>query len=140
VFHGSRRKRMSKMPRESVTLINFDSREFRDICLKPRETVIRRVRVDVASIIYTSGWLAYRRVELTNRNFCSDVKAIIETIVTQAQSPFNTPIASPIHSCTFLVPVFLGSITFPSSLKGLNLCQQSKIWMYYSHQCLSYLN
>lgn len=111
----------------SVTLINFDSPNFKDIFntdnIKKYPDISDE---DVASIIYTSGTTGTPKgVELTHKNFCSDTEAIIDAeLVTK-----NDNILSilPLHhtypfTCTFLTPVFLGiTITYPPSLKGPEL-------------------
>jgi len=133
VFHSSKtEKNVKDAARESIALINFDSREFRDICLTPEvNSYPEGSEEDVASIIYTSGTTGIPKgVELTNRNFCSDAKAVIEAeIVTQSDNLLSV---LPLHHtypfmCTFLVPVFLGgSITLPPSLKGPELMSTIK--------------
>ncbi len=111
----------------NVTMINFDSPEFKDM---HHTTDIKNfpevLEEDVASIIYTSGTTGIPKgVELTHKNFCSDARAIIKArIVTHNDNVLSV---LPLHHtypfmCTFLVPVFLGAtITFPPSLKGPEL-------------------
>jgi long-chain acyl-CoA synthetase len=115
-----------------LTLINFDSPEFKDICKTPAINNYPEVSgEDVTSIIYTSGTTGIPKgVQLTHGNFCSDAEAIIKAgIVTHNDNVLSV---LPLHHtypfmCTFLVPVLLGaSITFPPSLKGPELISTIK--------------
>ena len=133
VFHSSKtEKNVKDAARESITLINLDSPEFKDICRTPEVSNYPEVsEEDVASIIYTSGTTGIPKgVQLTHRNFCSDAEAIIKAgIVTHNDNVLSV---LPLHHtypfmCTFLVPVLLGaSITFPPSLKGPELISTIK--------------
>jgi long-chain acyl-CoA synthetase len=111
----------------SITLINFDSPNFKDIC--KTEDIKKYPDIsedDVASIIYTSGTTGRPKgVELTHKNFCSDAVAIIEAkLLTQSDNVLSI---LPLHHtypfmCTFLVPIFLGiTVTYAPSLKGPEL-------------------
>jgi long-chain acyl-CoA synthetase len=140
VFHSSKtEENVRKAVRDLLTshfslltLINFDSPEFKDICKTPAINNYPEVSgEDVASIIYTSGTTGIPKgVQLTHGNFCSDAEAIIKAgIVTHNDNVLSV---LPLHHtyafmCTFLVPVLLGaSITFPPSLKGPELISTIK--------------
>ncbi|MFZ6016736.1 MAG: AMP-binding protein [Nitrospirota bacterium] len=128
VFHSSKTEEdVRKAVKDPVTLINFDSPDFRNMYKTPDIKNYPEVSgEDVASLIYTSGTTGIPKgVQLTHKNFCSDAKAIIEAkIVTQKDNVISV---LPLHHtypfmCTFLVPVSLGaSITYPPSLKGPEL-------------------
>jgi long-chain acyl-CoA synthetase len=128
VFYSSNTEENVKMAVQGlVSLINFDSPDFRDICKTPDIIDYPQVsEEDVASIIYTSGTTGIPKgVELTHKNFCSDAEAIIKAeVVTHNDNVFSI---LPLHHtypfmCTFIVPVLLGvSITYPPSLKGPEL-------------------
>jgi len=132
VFHSSKtEENVRKAVRDLLTshfslltLINFDSPEFKDICKTPAINNYPEVSgEDVASLIYTSGTTGIPKgVQLTHKNFCSDAEAIVKAeIVTHNDNVLSI---LPLHHtypfmCTFLVPVLLGaSITFPPGLKG----------------------
>lgn len=111
----------------SLFTVNFDSPEFKDICIMPEMNNYPEVsEEDIASLIYTSGTTGMPKgVELTHKNFCSDVEAIIKIrLVTHNDNILSV---LPLHHtypfmCTFLLPVFVGgSITYPPSLKGPEL-------------------
>ena len=140
VFHSSKtEENVRKAVRDLLTshfslltLINFDSPEFKDICKTPAINNYPEVSgEDVTSIIYTSGTTGIPKgVQLTHGNFCSDAEAIIKAgIVTHNDNVLSV---LPLHHtyafmCTFLVPVLLGaSITFPPSLKGPELISTIK--------------
>ncbi|MEW6675531.1 MAG: AMP-binding protein [Nitrospirota bacterium] len=128
VFHSSKTEEdVRKAVKDPVTLINFDSPDFRNMYKTPDIKNYPEVSgEDVASLIYTSGTTGIPKgVQLTHKNFCSDAKAIIEAkILTQKDNVISV---LPLHHtypfmCTFLVPVFLGaSITYPPSLKDPEL-------------------
>lgn len=108
----------------SLFTVSFDSPEFNDICMTPEMNNYPEVsEEDVASLIYTSGTTGIPKgVELTHKNFCSDVEAIIKIrLVTHNDNILSV---LPLHHtypfmCTFLLPIFLGAtITYPPSLKG----------------------
>jgi long-chain acyl-CoA synthetase len=107
-----------------LLLINFDSKEYREIEKRsPTETLPTCNQDDIASIIYTSGTTGNPKgVVLTHRNFCSDAWALIDARIVSHED--NVLSVLPLHHtyafmCTFMVPVFLGaSITYPQSMKG----------------------
>lgn len=128
IFHSLKtEENVRKAVRDLLTLINFDSPEFKDICMTPGGRDHPEVSgEDVASIIYTSGTTGIPKgVELTHKNFCSDARAIIKAkIITHNDNVLSV---LPLHHtypfmCTFIAPLFVGaSITFPPSLKGPEL-------------------
>lgn len=128
VFHSAKtEENVRKAVEDLVTLINFDSPDFRNICKTSDIRDYPQVSgEDVASLIYTSGTTGIPKgVQLTHKNFCSDAEAIIKAgIVTHKDNVLSV---LPLHHtypfmCTFLVPVFLGaSITYPLGLKGPEL-------------------
>jgi long-chain acyl-CoA synthetase len=108
----------------SVTLINLDSPDFKDILKTPATDKYPEVsEEDIASIIYTSGTTGKPKgVMLTHKNFCSDAEALIEAgILSHDDSVIGV---LPLHHTypfmgNCLIPVFLGiSVSFPPSLKG----------------------
>ena len=108
----------------TVTLINLDSPDFRDIMTTPAADRSPEIsEEDIASIIYTSGTTGKPKgVMLTHRNFCSDAEALIEAgILSHDDSVIGV---LPLHHTypfmgNCLIPLFLGiSVSFPPSLKG----------------------
>lgn len=108
----------------SVTLINLDLPDFKDILKTPAADKYPEVsEEDIASIIYTSGTTGKPKgVMLTHKNFCSDAEALIEAgILSHDDSVIGV---LPLHHTypfmgNCLIPVFLGiPVSFPPSLKG----------------------
>ncbi|MDP2158202.1 MAG: AMP-binding protein [Nitrospirota bacterium] len=105
-------------------LIDFDSTEYREIEKRPQAEILPTCdEDDIASIIYTSGTTGNPKgVVLTQRNFCSDARALIDARIVSHED--NVLSVLPLHHtyafmCTFMVPLFLGaSITCPLSIKG----------------------
>ena len=110
-----------------IKTLNFDSDDFRQMCLNPGAESYPPVSAeDIASIVYTSGTTGTPKgVMLTQGNLYTDVKALITFgIITQRD---NLLAILPFHHtypfmCTFLLPICSGAqITFPQSLKGPEL-------------------
>ena len=116
----------------NLLLIDFDSREYREIEKRPMaESLPTCGEDDIASIIYTSGTTGNPKgVILTHRNFCSDARALIDARIVSHED--NVLSVLPLHHtyafmCTFMVPVFLGaSITYPQSMKGPDMVSAIK--------------
>jgi len=126
VFCSSKtEENVKKSAGELVTIINYDSPEFKELYRK-KEVFPEVSEEDVASLIYTSGTTGIPKgVELTHKNLCSDAEALIEAGLISDRD--NILSVLPLHHtypfmCAFFVPLLMGaSITYPGGLKGPEL-------------------
>jgi len=107
--------------------INFDSEEFRSMCHAPQLDNYPGISgEDIASIIYTSGTTGTPKgVMLSQKNFCSDVGAVLQIGLIEPGDNFISIL--PYHHTypfmgNLILPISSGlTVTFPPSLKGPEL-------------------
>ncbi len=139
IFYGAKTKEnvLKAIEGSSIKVINLDGAVEHWSDEKPLNSSLHHSITpvispdDIASIIYTSGTTGKPKgVMLTHKNFCSDAEAVIKVNVVTHDD--NVLSILPLHHtypfmCTFLVPVFLGSvITFAPSLKAVEIISAIK--------------